>query len=436
MAEKVLMPKLGATMEEGTIDNWLVDVGDSVEEGDPIVEVQTDKITIEVEAETNGVLLKKLYEVGDTVSVLKTIAYIGEAGEEIGHIEEDMLKEDQETDSTLEVISEAATEFIEGEEKIRRTPLARRLALEHGIDLTNVKGTGPKGRIQKYDVEQYLKKTKITPLAKKIAEDKHIDIASIEGSGYGGKILKSDVLLQERIDHEADTLEEDRTAFKGLRKIVAERMAESFYSAPHVTLYSDVDMTEIIKLRKQLLPVIEEVTGQRLSFNEIIIKATAAALMRHPNMNVSLEEEKEIIFHRQINIGFAVAISDGLVVPVIKEADKKGFASITKKAKELVQKAHQGKLLPDDMAGSTFTISNLGMYAVDGFTPIINQPNSAILGVGQIKEQPAIVDGDIKVRPLMTLSLSFDHRVIDGAPAAQFLTDLKEILENPYQLLL
>lgn len=440
MAEKVVMPKLGATMEEGTIDQWLVSVGDKVDEGDPIVEVQTDKITIEVEAEAAGVLLKKLYDVGETVPVLKTIAYIGEAGEVIEHIEEtadDLKAAEDEQKTAIETDAKQIIKSVDEQDKVRRTPIARRLAVENNIDLKDILGTGPKGRVQKIDVERYLEreKTKITPLAKKIAVDKNVDVESVKGSGFGGKILKSDVLESYRQETQG-VAEQERVAFRGLRKIIADRMSESFYSAPHVTLYSDVDMMEIIKLRKQLLPMVEAVSGNRLSFNDILIKATAVCLMKHPNINISLNGEEEIVFHKEINMGFAVAIPDGLVVPVIKRANEKGFASITQETKQLVEQARNGTLLPDDMQGSTFTISNLGMYAVDGFTPIINQPNSAILGIGQIKEQPVVVSDEIKIRPMMTLSLSFDHRIIDGAPAAEFLTDLKNILESPYQLLL
>ena len=439
MAEKVVMPKLGASMEEGTIDNWLVEVGDKVEAGDPIVEIQTDKITIEVEAEVDGVLLKKLYDVGDTVPVLEVIAYIGEEGEAIDHLvetptqtENQVEPEQQETVET----NQTASHLRDGR-KIRRTPLARRLAEEHGIDLKDIVGTGPKGRIQKVDVERYITnmKKKITPLAKKIAEDKQVDYSGITGSGARGKIVKADVLkASEQVAR--DAFQDERVPLSGIRKVIAERMSQSFYTAPHVTLFSEVDMTEVIKLRKQLLPEIEKETGLRISFNEIMLKATAVVLRKHPNINVSLVDDKEIVYHRNIHLGFAVAMDDGLVVPVIEHADQKGLATITKEVKTLAEQARNKSLSPEKMQGSTFTISNLGMYAVNGFTPIINPPNAAILGVGQIQEKVVVINGEMKVRSMMELSLSFDHRVIDGAPAARFLTDLKDILEHPYKLLM
>lgn len=439
MAEKVVMPKLGASMEEGTIDNWLVEVGDKVEAGDPIVEIQTDKITIEVEAEVDGVLLKKLYDVGDTVPVLEVIAYIGEEGEAIDHLvetptqtENQVEPEQQETVET----NQTASHLRDGR-KIRRTPLARRLAEEYGFDLKDIVGTGPKGRIQKVDVERYITnmKKKITPLAKKIAEDKQVDYSRITGSGARGKIVKADVLkASEQVVR--DAFQDERVPLSGIRKVIAERMSQSFYTAPHVTLFSEVDMTEVIKLRKQLLPEIEKETGLRISFNEIMLKATAVVLRKHPNINVSLVDDKEIVYHRNIHLGFAVAMDDGLVVPVIEHADQKGLATITKEAKTLAEQARNKSLSPEKMQGSTFTISNLGMYAVNGFTPIINPPNAAILGVGQIQEKVVVINGEMKVRSMMELSLSFDHRVIDGAPAARFLTDLKDILEHPYKLLM
>lgn len=433
MAEQVRMPKLGATMEEGTIDNWLVNEGEKVIKGDPIVEIQTDKITIEVEAQTDGILLKKLYEVGDTVPVQKVIAIVGKEGERVELEEEDppIANEENVTQNSVPIES-----GIKKDEKIRRTPVARRLAKDYNINLANISGTGPNGRIQKRDVESYInqmKEVNITPLAKKIAEDQQIDVTKVSGSGVRGKITKADVLQNAESDYKIPIVE--KVPFKGMRKVIATRMSESFYSAPHVTLFSEVDMTEVVKVRKQLLPVIEELEGVRISYNEIIIKAAALSLKKNPNINISLVDEKEIIYHANINIGIAVALTEGLVVPVIQNVDQKGLAAITKEAKALAEQARKNALTPEQMQGSTFTISNLGMYAVDGFTPIINQPNGAILGVGRIQEKPVVINGEVKVRSMMTLSLSFDHRTIDGAPAAQFLTDLKDLLEHPYKLM-
>lgn len=444
MAEKIVMPKLGATMEEGVIDSWLVDIGEEVEEGDPIAEVQTDKITMEIEAESTGVLLKTLYEPGDTVPVQQVIAYIGEEGEEVDEGEDmttesslETTEEGVEQEASIDESEEQVESPFEQTDKIRRTPIARRLAEENDVNLQNVSGTGPLGRIQKQDIEQYLTENtkRTTPLAKKIAQDQQVDFNEIAGTGARGKVMKEDVIGKlNKTEVETETTEDVRVPFKGMRKVIADRISESFHSAPHVTLNGDVDVTEVVKLRQQLLPVIEEAEGLRVSYNEIIIKAVAFALKQNPSINISLDG-KEIVQHGRINIGMAVAVPDGLVVPVIRNADKKGLATLTRDAKSLAKQAKSNALTPEDMSGSTFTISNLGMYAVDDFTPIINQPNAAILGVGRIVKKPVVVGEEVEVRSMMGISLSFDHRIVDGAPAAQFLTDIKDVLENPYKLM-
>jgi pyruvate dehydrogenase E2 component (dihydrolipoamide acetyltransferase) len=219
-----------------------------------------------------------------------------------------------------------------------------------------------------------------------------------------------------------------------MRKVIAQRMVQSAFTAPHVTLTSEVDMLNVKELRNQILPIIQEQTGERLSYTEILMKAVSKALERHPIINASLQNDL-IIYHKKINIGLAVSVPNGLVVPVIENVDQLGLSALTRECKQISKSARAGKLKPDQLSGSTFTISNLGMYAVDSMTPIINQPESAILAVGQIKEKPVGVKGSIQLRPMMTLNLSIDHRIIDGAPAAAFLTELKELLENPTLLL-
>ncbi|CAM4204019.1 dihydrolipoamide acetyltransferase family protein [Lacicoccus alkaliphilus] len=450
MAEKLLLPKMGATMEEGTIENWLLEEGDKVEEGDAVVEVATDKVTIEVEAENDGVLLKKLYAPGDTVPVQQAIAFIGDEGEDVSDLLEDIESEaSAESDASQSVaerpVSEQvkediidSTSGVEGSGSIRRTPIARRLAQQNNLSLEDITGSGPMGRIQKIDVESHLEKSeqKITPLAQKMSSDYEVELSKVSGSGANGKIIKDDIVSAERELNTAKLDTSKRVPFKGIRKVIASRMSESFYTAPHVTMTSEIDMTEAVELRKKLLPVIEESEKVRLSYNEIIIKATASALAQNTNINVSLEDEKEIVYHQEINIGFAVSVQEGLVVPVLREVDQKGLGRLTKEAKAIAEKAKEGVITSEELEGSTFTISNLGMFAVDGFSPIINMPNAAILGVGRIQEKPIIVEGQVEIRSMMTLSLSFDHRIINGAPAAQFLTDLKGVLENPYKLMI
>lgn len=438
MATEVVMPKLGATMEEGTIVSWLIQIGDEVEEGDPIAEIQTDKIIMELEAEEDGILLKTLYDAGATVSVHEVVAYLGEEGENVDHLipsstSEEVVAEDQAA-PTEEAVQHLQP--VHTGEKIRRTPAARKLAEDEAVNLREVTGTGPLGRIHKADVEQYIADNakRITPLAKKVAQDQGIDYTAVDGTGAFGKVMKDDLVTQPAVIGQ-EAVEEKRVPFKGMRKIIADRMSESVYTAPHVTLTSEVDMTNSVTLRGDLLPAIEKVEGLRVSYNDIIMKATAFALKQHPSMNVSLDGD-EIVYHPNIHVGMAVAVQDGLVVPVLRNVDEKGLAAITKETKAIGRSARDGQLTPDQMQGSTFTVSNLGMYAVDGFTPIINLPNAAILGVGRIQKKAVVINDEVVVRSMMTVSLSFDHRIIDGAPAAEFLTELKDVLENPFKLMI
>jgi pyruvate dehydrogenase E2 component (dihydrolipoamide acetyltransferase) len=435
MPVEVLMPKLGATMEKGTIIEWLKNEGDPVEIGEPILEIMTDKIGMEVEASASGILLKKLYEKDAEVPVMVPIAYIGEPGEKIEAKtvvdQEIQIKKDkkviqhEESNQTGENLYQ--TNNVDS--KPRRTPAALKLARQHGIDLRKIKGSGPNNRIHVKDVELFIQNSKkLTPLAKKIAENTKVDTNSIPVSLNYKKVRKEDV-IKEIPRNGARSVK-----YYGIRKIVGERMVQSIHTAPHVTLSTEVDMTAAIDLRKRLIDKIQAITGYRLSFTEIIVKCVAHTLKAHPMLNASLIGD-QIEIHSDINIGIAVAIPNGLIVPVIKNADQKGLALLTEESKKMVKSARENTLTSEKLSGGTFTISNLGMYEIDTFTPIINQPESAILGVGRIRDQVVSVNSSIEIRPQMTLSLSFDHRIIDGAPAAQFLTDLKEILENPYELM-
>lgn len=405
MAEAVLMPKLGATMEEGTIINWLVEEGDTVNEGDPILEIMTDKVNLEVEAPASGVLIKQLYDSDTVVKVLKPIAFIGEAGEDISSLleeadsSEESVDEIEEENTVAETVIEEVETDSSDEGLVRRTPAARKLATEKGIDLRDVKGTGPNNRVHLEDVEEYVSKQRQLPN-----------------------------------DQTDQAVHRDIVPLAGVRKVIADRMSESWNSAPHVSMNTKIDMTETMNIRQQLLPEVEQKTSYRLSYTEIIMKATAAALEENVIINATLEGDN-IVLHRDVHLGLAVAIPNGLVVPVVHDVANKGLAQLTSESKQLAHAAKTNRLLPEQMENATFTISNLGMYAVDSFTPIINQPQTAILGISKINEEVVSVDGEFEVRPMCTFTLSFDHRVIDGAPAAKFLTDLKYKLENPYTLL-
>ncbi|WP_353856056.1 dihydrolipoamide acetyltransferase family protein [Bacillus sp. Bos-x628] len=436
MPKEIFMPKLSSTMEVGTLLQWFKEEGDSVEIGEPLFEIMTDKINIEVEAYDDGVLLKKYYEADDQIPVNAVIGYIGTASEQVPETPPAQSDEElsegiatpQEPDPSTDIETTSGV-------NVRATPAARKLAKDHHVAIHEVSGTGPKGRVQKRDVEGLVSKgekgQRVSPLAKKMAADEGIDLANVSGTGAYGKITKDDVKAVTA--HTESAVKTQKLA--GMRKVIADRMSQSAFTAPHVTLTSEIDMTKAKEIRKQLLPAIEKETGYRLSFTEIIIHAVSKVLTRHPQINMTFEQN-ELHFHENVHIGLAVAVKDGLMVPVISHADQKGLAQLTKEAKEIGKSARDQKLLPDQLKGSTFTISNLGMYAIDTFTPIIHQPEVAILGVGRIQEKPVVVDGEIHVRPMMGVSLSFDHRVVDGAPAAAFLTDVKQVLEQPFELLM
>lgn len=401
MAHEVLMPKLSSTMDVGTITTWLKDEGDSVEVGEAIFEVMTDKIAIEVEAYDEGILLKKYIGDDESAPVNSVIAYIGEAGEEVpdempGSTEEAAPAEEKAAEP--EKVEEKAVEAAPVAAKnIRATPAARRIAREKGIDLQKVAGSGPKGRIQAQDVANYQEKP-----------------AAPAAEANSGELIP----------------------WSGMRKVIADRMLNSKTTIPHVTMNAEVDMTKLKELRGQLLPMVEEQTGNRISFLEIIIKAAMVALKSYPEFNAH-GLEAGIQRFDEVNMGVAVAVSEGLVVPVVKNASRMGLSELTKSVKEVTQKARDGQLSPHEMSGGTFTVSSLGRSKVQTFNPIINAPEVAILGVGGMYDKLALdATGEVKTISALNLSLSFDHRVADGAPAAAFLSMIVEMLENPMSLLL
>ncbi|MBB5179905.1 pyruvate dehydrogenase E2 component (dihydrolipoamide acetyltransferase) [Planomicrobium koreense] len=457
MVKEIFMPKLSSTMEVGTLLQWFKNEGDAVAVGEPLFEIMTDKINIEVESYEEGILLKKYFEEDDEVPINHVVGYIGEAGEQVPDSppgESGAAKEEEDvsdsrqpqledlvqqgiTDTTSERTANEPAETEATAEKLRATPAARRAAREENVRLAEVPGSGPKGRIHQGDVMAFTSShtaLKATPLAKKVAEAEGVDLKEVSGTGSQGKIYRADVEGVKQIASSPVEAGGKRVKLEGIRKVVAQRTLQSKTTAPHVTLTTEVDMTEAINLRKQLLGPIEQQTGFRVSYTEIILKAAAYSLKMHPHINVALEGN-HIIYHEEINLGLAVAADNGLLVPVVKNADQKGLAALTAECKRLGKAARENKVKPEEMSGGTFTVSNLGMYAIDAFTPVINQPESAILGVGRINEKPVGVNGAIELRPMMVLSLSFDHRVIDGAPAAAFLTELKEALEQPFKLL-
>ena len=344
---------------------------------------------------------------------------------------------------------------------LRATPAARAYARKKGIDLSKVKGSGPKGRIHKDDVLDYKlnSKVKISPLAERIAKIEGINTESIVGTGPNGKIMKADIMA---VLHGAPKVEAapkaevvakapkapkapnenqwgvvETVPMSPMRKVISKRMSESYFSAPTFVVNVEVDMTELLALRKKVVDAIIEETGKKATVTDFISLAVIKSLMKHPYVNASLSsDEKEMYLHHYVNLSIAVGMDSGLVVPVIKGADKMSLKELVVASKEITTKALNGKLKPDEMADSTFTISNLGMYGVKSFVPIINQPNTAILGVSATVPKPVVYNGEVTVRPIMTLTLTADHRVVDGLEGAKFMKTLKEAIENPLSLLI
>lgn len=385
------MPKLGASMTEGTIVRWFVEEGAFVQKGAPIVEIQSDKIVLEVEAEADGPLQKQLYAEGETVAVFETLAFIGE-----GQLPQQL----EEPEPTIKQLPLEHNSPIH--RQIRRSPAARKLANQLQIDLSQIQGTGPRGRILKIDVENILKQHVMEETA----------IASVvTQQSYSEQTLSP------------------------VRKIIADRMTQSTQTTPHVTLHVEVDATKLLKLKEKIERDITALISQKLSVNDLVLKATIVALKRHPYMMDQLHGDI-VRSYRDIHLGMAVDTPTGLVVPVVKDAQHLSLSELVQQTKEIVQQIKTGQLDLALLEGGTFTVSNLGNLEVQSFTPIINPPQSSILGVGTIIEKPRYKKGILKKRAMMQLSLSFDHRVFDGGPVARFLSTLKTIIENPIKLLL
>ena len=435
MPVHVAMPKWGLTMKEGKIVNWLIKEGDPVQKGQDLFEVETEKITNIVEALADGILFQIVVPVGTVVKTGTIVAIITEAGETAERIEGIQMGEVPEGESPSSK-KPAGEKPVKPEGKkafVPATPSARRLAKEFGIDLTLVTGSGPGGRVTEKDVIRYHEEgpppPKITPLALEMAKQAGLDIAAISGTGEGGKITRADVekaLSQETM---AEAAPPKSIPFTGMRKAVADNMYASLQQTAQLTTFTEVDVTEMVGFRD----IIREEYRKddiRISYNDIIILAVSRALKRYPIMNSTLVED-EILLHDSVNMGIAVALADGLIVPVLRDADKKGLLQIAKETRILAGNARKGNLSMDEVTGGTFTISNVSMFQVDGLTPILKPPETGILGIGRVKEKPAVYKGEIAIRSMMFLSLTFDHRVVDGAPANAFLETAARYLEHP-----
>ncbi len=447
MATEIKMPQLGLTMTEGTVGKWKKNVGDTVEVGDALVEIMTDKITSEVESTAAGVLRVICAKEGEELPVQALLCIIGSADEKI---DQPAAGAPAQGNSAAPAAAPAA------KKEVKASPAAKRLAEEKGIDIALVSGSGPDGRIVVSDVEKYLEsapapqadgRIKASPYAKKIAGELGVDLSTVAGTGPEGRIVAEDVRKAAEAKAQAPkTAPAPQAApaaaqaaapsqgqpLSGMRKVIAERMTASKHTAPHVTIMTEVNVDATVAFRNELNARNSEI---RFSYTDILTKMVATALRRFPVINSSIIDGA-IVTHDDINVGIAVALDNGLLVPVLRGADKLGLKDIHGQCKDLVEKARSNKLGLDLLSGGTFTISNLGSYDVDGFTPIINQPESAILGVGRIVKKPAVVNDEIVVASMMTLSLSFDHRIVDGAQAAQFLKCIKTYLEDPVSMLM
>ncbi|SDH34584.1 pyruvate dehydrogenase complex dihydrolipoamide acetyltransferase [Myroides phaeus] len=422
----VTMPRLSDTMTDGTVASWIKKVGDKVEEGDILAEIETDKATMEFEAFESGILLYVGIQEGETAPVDSVLAILGPEGTDVSavlnNINNGVASEAapaQEASTVVESVKEevAAAPVVESittSGRIFVSPLAKKIAEEKGVNLNEVKGSGENGRIIKRDVENFVPDAKVAAPAQNVQ----------------APAAKAEVKTEVKTFVPAGEVSVEEVKNSQMRKTIARRLGESKFTAPHYYLTIEIDMDNAMASRK----IINDLPDTKVSFNDMVVKACAMALRKHPQVNTQWREDATVYNHH-IAIGVAVAVEDGLVVPVLPFTDQMSLTSIGGKVKELAVKAKTKKLTPAEMDGSTFTVSNLGMFGVQSFTSIINQPNSAILSVGAIIEKPVVKNGQIVVGNTMTVTLACDHRTVDGATGAQFLQTLRSYIENPVTML-
>ena len=458
MALKVTMPKLGLTMTEGLLIQWLVADGAEVKKGQPIFEIETDKVVNEAQADANGIL-HIVVDAGATVPVMGVVGYILAPGE-------DMPEPDLPV-SEVPLPAEEGEGQEEGAEgamvraaRPPASPAAKRRARELGVDITEVAGTGEGGRIGLADVEAFApapqtggqapvekedqapaKEVRASPLAKRMAREADLDLATVQGTGAGGRVTKEDVeralakptsegIGPATMAAEADLAEGELVHLSGVRAVIAERMLASAQGTAAVTITSTVDATELVALRERLNRELVDELGFRLAYNDILIKTLGTALKEFPYMNAH-HEEGAVRLLSGVHVGLAVDTERGLVVVVVRDADRKPISEIAREARDKAERAIAGTITPDELSGGTFTLTNLGAFGVEAFTPIINPPEVAVLGVGRIEEAPMAYQGELVLRQRLVLSLTFDHRFVDGAPAARFLARVRELVEQP-----
>ena len=432
--KKVEMPKMGDTMEEGKILRWLKKEGEAVKKGESLAEVETDKVNIEIEAFSSGVLRKILVSEGDSAPIGAQIALIGSADEPLPVSTgsngagapattpapaQSATSGAKAAPANNAVATQSAPPTI-AQGRIFISPIARLLAQEHQLDYAQLQGTGPNGRIIKMDIEAALSQRP----------------AVVPAPIPAAQAAPQPVFEPEPLPAPIETDDVVEIPLTSMRRTIAKRLSQSMQTAPHFYVTSVIDTGKLAQLRKQINEyAATEPNPVKVSFNDLIIKAVARALVHMPQVNVSFAEDR-ILQKRQVNVGMAVALETGLIVPVIKHSDQRGVLDIARESQRLAEAARNGRLKPEDLSGGTFTVSNLGMFDVESFTAVINPPESAILAIGSITPTPVVVDGQVVVRDRMKVTLSSDHRAIDGAIAARFLQEIKRMLEEPFGLLL
>ncbi len=437
MAKTVVMPQMGYDMDAGTLLRWLKQEGETIDRGEPIAEIETDKVNLEIEAFDGGIVHKHLVTEGETVPVGQPIAIIGEPGEVIDEPSQPAAAEaatsQASTPTTPAATNGTHTTTLDGTtdqvferapgERVRASPLVKRLAAEHGIDLHAIRGTGPGGRIVKADILPHVGRPAATPVSPAPA-------STAPEVGRVAPVTQVAPAPAPAAAPVASPASETRDLTR-IRKTIARRMSESFQQAPHFYITMPIDMGKALRLRQEINEQVEP--AQKVSINDLVVKAAALALRKFPVLNASFAGES-IQIHKRIDISIAVAIEEGLISPFIPDTDHKPLGAIAEASKDLIERARHGGLKPEEFQGGTFTISNLGMYGIESFSAIINPPQVAILAVGGVTKEPVYQDGQFIPADIMRVTISADHRVTDGAEAARFLAELKHLLEQPMLL--
>ncbi|MGI6783739.1 MAG: dihydrolipoamide acetyltransferase family protein [Aminivibrio sp.] len=432
MATPVTMPKLGLTMNAGSVSRWNKKEGDSVARGEILMTVATDKLTFDVESPGEGVLIKIVVPEGKDVPVGEVLAYIGAAGETVEAPSAAAAPAEVKAALAPAAGEKTAAAPAPAPAGVRATPLARKTAREMGADLALVQGSGPGGRIVKKDVEAYASsagRVKASPAAARVALDLGVDLASVSAQG---RVMKADVLRA--ASFAAATAGDTSIPLTPMRRVIAERMSLSKATIPTASYEIDADFTALAGFRSKVRAEGEKL-GVKITYNHILMKICAAAIRDVPLANSSFGED-EILVHGNVNMGLAVAVDGGLLVPNVKAVQAKSLLQVAEETERLVDAARSGRLSLEDMQGGTFTITNLGMFGTKSFAPIVNPPEACILGLGAVEDRAVARDGSITVRPMSTITLAADHRILDGAEAAKFLAKIRELIENPWLLLL